>query len=1044
MASFFKNLFRKDEDSQPVPAAPLTNETPASDRPSIFQETAESSRPVTTRGRQGLPASPNGPFSAVSGRNMTAREIAALLPPSLLRFDGINPDQTVILPVAPLRESMLAGRPFIRLSQIQQACPELFQRAPLPSEDVEITFPLARVKGILDFSAPMMPPPSSSVGDAPPPGNPFEAIPSPQTAAAASPFTSGGSAPARNPFSAVTPSAAIKGGSFPASPFSTTNRPFTEQLPASPPSIPGLGPPSSPFAVAGADIVSAFAAAAKPSSSSFPSSSGPTASPFSVVAPAPPFAAAPTSGPAKFLPASAAQTPQAALFQSANPPILSPVAFVPAVAPALMQGPFAQSASAPPALLASLLPVAATTPKSSPFQSAAASPAASTPLSWPPDAASPPALPIQPRTPAIPTHHGAPIPSSAIVPVPSEDPVPRVLSPALLANTAPASEPVPALSPSPFFRVAAPAEYVPAVPPPAMIELSLRAVLRDAKAAELGFVPDNVPETVRVLLPVDSIASQLAGGRVEMGLEDICAGIPEKFRPAFARAVPGLRVIIPMSEVFHNLPESARPGLLPSVPADKHQAITTSPFQTPFAIRAEEDTSRQLLDLSVTSFDPAKTLVRPATQPVPTAILPPAPFPPVQPSVGGPPAALVELPPLRPAAGAAPESSGQLPMLPRPGVLSRAPGSATAPLASSVLAKLPPRLKTAPVSPAALRPFPKQVPPPPVASDNIYTSLPLLPFVGPPEIASLQAGDPPVSETLPVTPNSVPLPPVMFADDLGESVSLPSLHASPIQQNPAWAAPFVDSSDASIASAPAVVAEREISLPPLLQFPPAGLMDEGSSVKTEAGSPPMWPPALVPVAGFTPPEAFVSPPALMDLIKLDAVSHPPVTEPILPAVPVPPAATLPSLATSPLEDLTFGCITDLTQLTLRAVLGADQVLTPQDIVDRCGALPGLKACVLLQSGSTLTSRGMDDNDADAFRASAVKTRDSLATLAETMGLGTGGNFTLRTDHGIRSFFLESNLCLAVWHAQPQFSGGTREKLILTARELSKSHSILPL
>ena len=87
---------------------------------------------------------------------------------------------------------------------------------------------------------------------------------------------------------------------------------------------------------------------------------------------------------------------------------------------------------------------------------------------------------------------------------------------------------------------------------------------------------------------------------------------------------------------------------------------------------------------------------------------------------------------------------------------------------------------------------------------------------------------------------------------------------------------------------------------------------------------------------------------------------------------------------------------------------------------------------------------MDDNDADAFRASAVKTRDSLATLAETMGLGTGGNFTLRTDHGIRSFFLESNLCLAVWHAQPQFSGGTREKLILTARELSKSHSILPL
>ncbi len=138
-----------------------------------------------------------------------------------------------------------------------------------------------------------------------------------------------------------------------------------------------------------------------------------------------------------------------------------------------------------------------------------------------------------------------------------------------------------------------------------------------------------------------------------------------------------------------------------------------------------------------------------------------------------------------------------------------------------------------------------------------------------------------------------------------------------------------------------------------------------------------------------------------------------------------------------LEDLTFGCISDIRQLTLRAVLGTDQTLTPQDIVDRCAALPGLKACVLLHAAGTLTSQGMDETEAAAFRASAEKTRDSLATLAETMGLGSGGNFTLRTDHGVRSFFLETGLCLAVWHAQPAFSGGTREKLILIAHELAK-------
>ena len=161
--------------------------------------------------------------------------------------------------------------------------------------------------------------------------------------------------------------------------------------------------------------------------------------------------------------------------------------------------------------------------------------------------------------------------------------------------------------------------------------------------------------------------------------------------------------------------------------------------------------------------------------------------------------------------------------------------------------------------------------------------------------------------------------------------------------------------------------------------------------------------------------------------------------PIAATAPIPPRIDpSPRIASAPQEDLTFGCIADVRQLMLRAVLGTDQVLTPQDIVDHCAAFPGLKACVLLQRDAILTSRGMDETDAAAFRASAVKTRDSLVTLAETMGLGQGGNFTLRTDHGIRSFFLDSNLCLAVWHAQPNFSGGTREKLILIAQELSKS------
>ncbi len=164
----------------------------------------------------------------------------------------------------------------------------------------------------------------------------------------------------------------------------------------------------------------------------------------------------------------------------------------------------------------------------------------------------------------------------------------------------------------------------------------------------------------------------------------------------------------------------------------------------------------------------------------------------------------------------------------------------------------------------------------------------------------------------------------------------------------------------------------------------------------------------------------------------------PAREPALPSAP-PAAVTapVPTFVTSQVEDLSFGCVSEIRQLTLRAVLGTDQVLTPQDIVDRCAKLSGIKACALLRPDSALVSQGMEAAEAASFQASAVQTRDSLLSLAESLGLGSGGNFTLRTDHGVRSFFLETGLCLAVWHEQPAFTPGTREKLILVTQELAR-------
>lgn len=764
MASFFKNLFRKDEEGRPVPALPLTNGLPSEARRGVFQENGDAapapmSLPV---GRNSQEFVPTDPFSAASGGDMTARQVAAPLPPALLGFDGIGPDrpdQPTSLPIASLRESMEAGRPVFKLSQIHDAGPAAFQRAPLPHEASATTLSLARVTGILEFSAPVNPMASPAAAPPKPPPTP---------------------APAANPFAAISP------------------------------------------------VASLFAAAS-------------------------PFTTAPAAGGAG----------TGSLLAQAQGPL---------------------------------------------------------------SAAIPPALQPESRRPS---------------------PIPE--------NKAP-SQPVSL----------------------ATVDLGLRAVLRDVDPAALGFASENVPESVRVALPLTLVSRQLAGGRVEVGLEELCAGIAEKFRPAFARAREGLRITIPLSEVFPNLPESARPALAPVQPAGAHRAIRTSPFQTSFAIKAQEDSNRQLLALAAAVRNASSLSARPAAIPVPEPVLLPAPLPLVHPAAGAPPAVQVELPVLRPAASApsfpANPAITPPPLTPRPGMLSRPPGSVTAPTGAPQMPMTPPCLKSVTDSPAAPKAFPK--PPAPPSYDTNHGRAPVLPSaLALPGVAELPSAEP--------------------ADDLGESFSAATLSAEPPPR--AGSAPVMLGHGAIAPARPLV----PIAVPEPVS---PGPFESSSGVREDGGIFPETTPLSLPTEA----------PA-------------PAPDPVAPAP-----------ATSPLEDLTFGCNSDVRQLTLRAVLGADRILTPQEIVDRCAALSGLKACVLLQPHATLTSQGMDAGEADAFRASAAKTRDSLATLAETMGLGRSGNFTLRTDHGIRSFFLEANLCLAVWHAQPQFSGGTREKLILIAQELARS------
>ena len=126
--------------------------------------------------------------------------------------------------------------------------------------------------------------------------------------------------------------------------------------------------------------------------------------------------------------------------------------------------------------------------------------------------------------------------------------------------------------------------------------------------------------------------------------------------------------------------------------------------------------------------------------------------------------------------------------------------------------------------------------------------------------------------------------------------------------------------------------------------------------------------------------------------------------------------------------------TDLDQLALRAIFQVEHRLTAQGVLDLCCGLPGVGACVALHPGGALTA---ETSSGAQFGEDAAGMFQSVAGLARGLGIGEADTFTIRTRKGTFSFFSQGDLCLGVLHdsGHSSFGPGTREKLVLVAREL---------
>ena len=123
---------------------------------------------------------------------------------------------------------------------------------------------------------------------------------------------------------------------------------------------------------------------------------------------------------------------------------------------------------------------------------------------------------------------------------------------------------------------------------------------------------------------------------------------------------------------------------------------------------------------------------------------------------------------------------------------------------------------------------------------------------------------------------------------------------------------------------------------------------------------------------------------------------------------------------------------DMRDLELRAIFSTSETFTLSMVARRVVGLPGIVSCSLSTPGKLVQASKSEEGRIGNEAREMVATLRSLAKLT---GLPEARTFTLHTDRGIVSLFLEGECCVMVHHEAAAFEPGVREKLILVARSL---------
>ncbi|MEM1442026.1 MAG: hypothetical protein AAGF67_06760 [Verrucomicrobiota bacterium] len=125
---------------------------------------------------------------------------------------------------------------------------------------------------------------------------------------------------------------------------------------------------------------------------------------------------------------------------------------------------------------------------------------------------------------------------------------------------------------------------------------------------------------------------------------------------------------------------------------------------------------------------------------------------------------------------------------------------------------------------------------------------------------------------------------------------------------------------------------------------------------------------------------------------------------------------------------------DLSNLEFRALFSSDESFTLAKVAREVVTFDGVSACAL---ATTVKLVQASRNEQSRLGDEAREMVDAIRNLAKLTGLPEARAFTLQTDRGTVSLFLEGDCCVTVNHTASGFGPGVREKLILIARNIHK-------